>query len=118
MFGKKKNAWVTAGRTDLLKAIDRQVLEIARDGFELEAQEGLLNDEQLVSTVYAIVEALPEKIRKKVTDGAFVDIASVLKLYQASTGYQIGRAVASVNQKAGGMAQVRENAKEQVNGQR
>lgn len=70
-----------------------QVLAIAREQFELDAQEALFNSDEILSATYAVLEALPPKARKRVTDASFVDIAALILLQRAQAQYQVGQVV-------------------------
>jgi len=87
---KRQQTWTNGAKTELDQSRAYQLLTIARNEFELDAQTDLFKDGELRSATYAIIEALPKKYRKKIPNGSFVDIASIILLQKASTGYQIG----------------------------
>lgn len=87
---KKQLTWMNGAKTDTDQARATRLLNIARDEFELDAQADLFKDGELRSATYAVIEALPAKYRKKIPNGSFVDIASIILLQRASEGYQIG----------------------------
>lgn len=71
-------------------AIAEDVLAIAREQFGEDAEEALFNNPEIYSATFAVVQALPKRLRNKVTDEAFRDIASILLLQRAAEGYKIG----------------------------
>lgn len=87
---KKQAIWTNGPKDERDDYKSKQILEIARNEFELEAHTALFINQEIRSATYAIIEALPIKIRKKVTDGAFVDIASIILLQRAAAQYQVG----------------------------
>lgn len=88
---KPQAIWTTGNNWIDLEMAD-ELLKIAKDDFYEDAEIGLLNDEELRVAVYAIIEALPKRLRKKVTDEAFFDIACVLVMQRAVSAYKIGLA--------------------------
>lgn len=78
----------------------RRVLSIAQTEFETDALEALLDDEEIKVATYAIVEALPKRLRAKVTDIAFLDIASIILLQRAQAQYEIGVATGAQTDQA------------------
>lgn len=87
---KKQATWTNGTKDERDDYKSKQILEIARNEFELEAQTALFVNPEIRSATYAIIEALPAKLRKKVTNGAFVDIASIILLQRAAAQYQVG----------------------------
>ena len=92
LFGTKPTTLWTNGSSSLNTAISEDVLNIARSQFGEDAEIALFNNEEIRTATYAVVQALPARLQKKVTDEAFLDIAAILLLQRASEGYKIGLA--------------------------
>lgn len=95
LFGTKPTTLWISGSRYIDIAMSEDVLNIARTEFLEDAEIALFNNEEIRIGTYAIIQALPVRLRKKVTDVVFLEIASILILQRASEAYKIGVATSN-----------------------